>query len=441
MNASPALMADQTKRTWPMARAGRTIAAETVAQPTTIANPRAAPAGFTGWALYPWVVLFASTLVQTTASLGNQLISPIAPFLVDDLGVSRQQIGLLVTAAYVVACFVLILAGGLSDRFGVRNLFLIGMVLAGIPLALEAAMPSYVWLLVPMALFGLGNGFALPPTTRAIVEWFPTNRRGLAMGIKQTGVALAGVICGFIVPPLGQAYGWRGTFLILGAFTVVAGVLSWVLYRDRPVESVAVAPRPGYRVVLRNRNLLLLSGVTFLYAGVQLSLVGFLVLFLRERAGMSLLEAGAMLSFAQAGGVIGRICWGMVSDAFFGSRRKVIMGIIGVMAGVGMLAMAFVDEGTPRWVLFVILAVAGVSAIGWNGINMVFVSEIVGRGASATAAGVNLTASYLGIMVGPPLFGYLVDATGSYTSAFVAGAICSVVALVLLAPIRPATAG
>jgi MFS transporter, ACS family, hexuronate transporter len=398
-----------------------------------------APAGPTGWSIYPWIVLLASSLVQTVASFGNQMISPLAPFLVDDLKLARADIGLLVTAAYLGGVLVLVIAGSLSDRFGVRTLFLVGMTLAGVPLALGSLVPSYFWLLVPMVLYGVGNGFALPPTTRAIVEWFPTRRRGLAMGVKQTGVALAGMICGLIVPPIGEAVGWRGTILVLGVLTVAAGVISWVLYRDRrdDVGSAAKAARPGLGTVIRNRNLLYLSGVTFLYAGVQLSLAGFMVLFLRDRVGMSVAEAGAMLALAQAGGIVGRIGWGIVSDVVFGGRRKIVMAIFSVMAAVSSVVLAMTGPETPRLVLLITLAVAGVSAIGWNGINMLFVAEIAGRQASATAAGLNLTCSYLGIMVGPPIFGYLVDLTGSYSTAFLVGAAASLASLLLLAPIKP----
>jgi ACS family hexuronate transporter-like MFS transporter len=388
---------------------------------------------------YPWIVLAASTLVQTSASFGNQAISPLAPFLVDDLGLARKDVGLLLTATYLGACFVLVVAGNLSDRFGVRALFLLGMTLAGVPLAFASVMPTYGWLLVPMALYGVGNGFALPPTTRAIVEWFPNRHRGLAMGIKQTGVALAGLICGLAVPALALAFGWRGAILILGIAVVVSGILAWIAYRDRPQEEQATAraKRPGYGTVLRNRNLLLLAGVTFLFAGVQLSLAGFLVLFLRDRAGMDVQEAGAMLALAQMGGIVGRIGWGVVSDAWFGSRRKIEMMLIGVLASISLLVLAFTGPETPRLVLFVTLAVAGVSAVGWNGINMLFVTELAGRQASATAAGMNLTASYLGIMVFPPIFGYLVDVSGSYTTAFVVGSVASLASLALLWPIRP----
>ncbi|SRR6266540_979516 len=406
------------------------------AQAGTATLPRMGPRV---WVAYPWIVLAASTLVQTAASFGSRGISPLAPFLVDDLGLSRNQIGLLVTATYLGGILVLIVAGSLSDRFGVRSLFLVGLTSAGLTLALASQAPDFVWLLLPMLLFGLGNGFSLPPTTRAIVEWFPNRRRGLAMGIKQTGVALAGVICGFVVPPLGQAFGWRGAVLALGTATVASGLIAWLVYRERAATSrFAVGDkRPSFGGVVRNRNLLLLSGVSWLYAGVQLSILGFLVLFMRERVGLPVAEAGAMLALAEGGGVVGRIGWGVVSDTLFGGRRKVVMGIIGALAAASSLGLALAGPETPRLALLAILAVAGVSAVGWNGINMTFVAELAGRQSSATAAGLNLTASYLGIMVGPPLFGLLVDATGSYTTAFEAGAIASLLALVLLWQVRP----
>ena len=401
------------------------------------------PDGVAAWTWYPWIVLAAGLLVQTSASLGNQAISPLAPFLVADLGLSKQDVGLLVTATYVGAAGILVLAGSLSDRFGVRALFLLGMVLAGVPLALASLAPNYAWLLLPMALYGIGNAFALPPTTRAIVEWFPTRQRGLAMGIKQTGVALAGTICGLLVPTLGRAYGWRGVLLILGLATVASGLLAWAAYRDRATEPAVAGskPRASFRTVLRDRNLLLLGGVTFLYAGVQLSLVGFLVLFLTERAGLGLAEAGALLALAQAGGVVGRIGWGVVSDTLFGGRRKLVIGIIGALAAASFVVLSFTGPDTPRAVLLATLAVAGVSAIGWNGINMTFVAELAGRELSATAAGLNLTMSYLGVMICPPLFGLLVDATGAYTTAFAVGAVGSLLALGLLWQIRPPAPG
>jgi MFS family permease len=396
--------------------------------------PRPTPA-WTAWSGYPWVVLIAAVLVQTSASFGNQAISPLAPFLLRDLGINRLQIGLLVTATYIGALFVLIPAGGLSDRVGVRRLFLLGPIGAGLALALGGLVPNYTWLFAPLALYGIGNGFSLPPTTRAIVEWFPPRRAGLPMGIKQTGVALAGVILGIVVPPLAAAFDWRGALVALGLLTAACGVSAWLLYRDRTAEARAERsiPRPGFGAVVRDPDLLLLGGVTWIYAGVQLSLVGFLVLFLKERFGLSDRDAGALFSLAQAGGVIGRIGWGVFSDALLAGRRKPVMGLIGLLAAGSAVGLSLLGDTTPTPVLVGLLFVGGLSAIGWNGINMTFVAEIAGRQASATAAGFNLTASYLGILTFPPIFGALVDAAGgSYSLAFQAGAAAYGLALLLL---------
>jgi MFS transporter, ACS family, hexuronate transporter len=406
---------------------------------TAAAKAEARP-GWTAWGGYPWVVLVAAVLVQTSASFGNQAISPLAPFLLRDLGISRFEIGLLVTATYIGASFVLIPAGGLSDRVGVRVLFLLGPLAAGLTLAAGGLVPSYAWLFLPLALYGIGNGFSLPPTTRAIVDWFPPRRAGLPMGIKQTGVALAGVILGVLVPPLATAFDWRGALVALGLLTAGSGLLAWLLYRDREVDrdGHARTRRPGFGAVMKDRGLLLLGGVTWIYAGVQLSLVGFLVLFLRERFGLSTQAAGALFSLAQAGGVVGRIGWGLFSDALVGGRRKPVMALIGGLAAASAVALSLMGSGAPVPLLAALLFVAGLSSIGWNGINMTFVAELAGRQASATAAGFNLTASYLGIMTFPPIFGALVDATGgSYTVAFQVAAGAYVIALLLLSRIHP----
>jgi MFS family permease len=391
-----------------------------------------------GWSGYPLIVLLASLVVQTMASFGTQGIAPLAPYLVEDLGISRAQVGLLVTATYGGAVLVLILAGGLCDRFGVRAPFVLGLALSGVPLAFAALAPSYFWLLLPLALCGLGNGCALPPTTRAIVDWIPTDRRGLAMGIKQTGVPLAGILCGLIVPAIGEVHGWRGAFLVLGMIAVTASLAVGLVYRDRPARPEATGPlRRSFGAVMKDRNLVLLGGVTWLNAGVQLSFIGFLVLFLLEHVGVSLGVATALLVVAQASGVVGQVLWGAASDALFGGRRKVVMGIIGVLAAAGSLALAQTDADTPVPLLGLLIGVVGISARGWSGINMIFVAELAGRREAATAAGMNLTANYLGVMLFPPLFGLLVDVTSSYASAFGAAGLASLLALLLLQFVRP----
>jgi MFS family permease len=88
-------------------------------------------------------------------------------------------------------------------------------------------------------------------------------------------------------------------------------------------------------------------------------------------------------------------------------------------------------------VLWALLFITGLTAVGWNGINMIFVAEIAGREASATAAGLNLTFSYVGVILGPPLFGLLIDsAGGSYRPAYIAAGCIGLMAVGLVSRIR-----
>ncbi|MCC7107344.1 MAG: MFS transporter [Chloroflexi bacterium] len=386
------------------------------------------------------MVLFASTLVQTSASFGNQMVSPIAPALVDGLRISRSQVGLVTAATYVGGVLTLSAAGWVADRLGVRSMFLVGLLATGAPILLASQTPSFAVLIALMVLSGIGNGISLPPTTRAIAYWFPLRRRGLAMGIKQTGVALAGAIMSLTVPHLTLAFGWRGAMAAIASATMLAGVLSWLAYREHPdadaSQSQMRVSGQGPRALLRNRGLVLLSATTLCLGAVQLSLVTYMVLFLGERLGFDVPTAGGFLALAQASGIVARIGWGIVSDTLFGGRRKIVIVIISVMATLSSFGLALVAPGLPTIVLVGLLVMAGLSAVGWNGISMTFVAELAGRQASGSAAGLSLSASYIGIILGPPLFGLLVDATHAYTPAFIAAGCVALVSVITASAIR-----
>jgi ACS family hexuronate transporter-like MFS transporter len=242
------------------------------------------------------------------------------------------------------------------------------------------------------------------------------------------------------VPRLAEPLGWRNALSVIGWFTVVAGLIAWMLYREHPDARAGQirtrAAGSGLPGLLRNRNLVLLCVATFFLAAIQLSLVGFMVLFLTERLGYEVALAGSLLALAQMGGVIGRIAWGVVSDLLFEGRRKGVMMIIAAGSASSAFGFSIVQPGLPEAVLWGLLLGTGLSAIGWNGINMTFVAELAGRRTSATAAGLNLTGSYLGIIFAPPAFGLLVDASGSYVVAFAAAGCLGIVALGLISRIK-----
>lgn len=389
---------------------------------------------------YLWLVLVASLLVQTGASFASQSLAPLAPFLQADLGLSRAAFGLLATAIYLGSLFSLVPAGGLCDRLGSRRLFLLGPLALGAALLAGALGGSYALLLGALFVAGVANGVALPPTTRAIVDWFPPARRGLPMGIKQTGVALAGTITALVLPPLALMLGgWRGALAAVSLITACWGFIAWLAYRDPPDEreatAVAASPRVGIHALLRNRPLMLMCVACSLLAAVQLSLVNFLVLFLRDSLALAPEDGARLLALAQGSGVVGRVAWGGVSDRAFGGRHRLEMMVIATIAMLCLLGLAFLAPTLPYPLLAVLIMLAGASSIGWNGVSMIYVAALAGRRQAAQAAGLNLTCCHLGIVLAPPLFGALVDATASYTLGFSALAVAAFGAVLLLGAI------
>lgn len=376
-------------------------------------------------------MLAISLLVQTAASLGNTSIGPLAPSLGRDLVISAGGLGLVVTAFYVGAIGVLLVAASAADRWGPRRLFLGGpVVIAGGLLGASHAR-TFEELLAWMALAGIGNGIALPPTTRAVMEWFGSRSRGAAMSIKQTGLPLAGFLVAIAVPIGLARIGWRGSFTVLALVTLASAVIAFGLYADPPWQQPAESSQGGsLRTLARDRRLLAIAAFATVMSGIQLSLVGFLVLFLSGGLGYPLPVAGELLALAQVSGVMARVLSGVLSDRFFGARRQPVLLLMAAIAVVGNVALAAAPRGASVAIVAAVLVLLGFSAVGWSGVSTALVAELAGRELSSSAAGLSLTGSYLGIIVTPPLFGLLVDLSGGYRLSFFALAALGTIAIV-----------
>jgi MFS family permease len=374
-------------------------------------------------------MLGLSLLVQTAASLGNTSIGPLAPALGRDLALSSAQLGLIVTAFYLGAIGVLLFAATAADRWGPRRLFLAGPALIAGGLLAASRAPSFGQLLVLMAVAGIGNGIALPPTTRAVMEWFGPTSRGSAMSIKQTGLPLAGLLVALAVPLGLGSVGWRGSLALIAATTMVSGALAFALYRDAPGGHAPETARGGGLATLaRDPRLLAVTGFATIMSGIQLALIGFLVLYFHRALGYPLLLAGGLLALAQVSGVVARIVSGVLSDRLFGARRQPVLVLMAGAAIAGSAALALAPPAVPVVLVAGVMILLGFSAVGWSGVSMALVAELAGREQSSAAAGVALTGSYLGVIVTPPLFGLLVDLTGGYRTSFAALALLGVIA-------------
>jgi len=368
-------------------------------------------------------MLLLGTLSHVVGAGGQYAINTLAPFYQTDLGLSRAQIGLFFTAFYLGMAALSFGAGWLADRLGVRSITLAGHLALGLSIAAAALAPSFAWAFAIFFFAGLGYSFLNPASTRGVMEWFTREERATAMGIKQTGVPVGGVLTAIVAPSFVLVAGWRGSFAVLGAANFLFGFLFWTLWREPgdapPAAEHASAPRERpAQAAFRARDLLSLSFGTALLLVGQMSLITYVPLYLKETLGLSPYLASQALALTQLGGMVGRIGWGVVSDRLFHGARKVVLLWVGFFATGLTLALGLLPGGVSLWTVLPLIFFAAVCLVGYQGVSYALTAEIAGHGRTGSALGLLITFNSVGTIVGTPLFGYLVDVTGSYATAW-----------------------
>ena len=378
--------------------------------------------------------------------------------------------GGLTSATAVAYAPTLVFAGWLADRIGVRRALLIGTAITGVCIGAVALAPSYGVMLLLLACSGFGCGFIYPTAVKAIMVWFPARERATAVGVNQAAVNVSGMIGAAIMPTLALAYGWQAGFLVAAALAFAVFALALVAYRDpppgaalpggvaapghgvlrlpRPAATICeieqglpcvtgderadrAALRPGFLAVVRSRDILLLGFAALFLCMVEFAALAHLVLFLKMDYAYSVAAAGGLLAFCQAAGAIGKPLSGFVSDRLLDRRRKPALLFLAGLAGLASAIMALSSPGQTG-LLWLALALMGIGAVGWGGLFGTLAGETAGPAAAGAAAGVTAAIDNVGIFIGPPLFGWIVDRTGSYAPAWWAMVVAAAAAAILL---------
>jgi ACS family hexuronate transporter-like MFS transporter len=366
----------------------------------------------------PWAMLALVTLAHALGAFSALAVAPLAPFLLDALHLTRAQVGLLLPAAYFGGVVMSLPAGWLTDRAGVRATLAGGLALIGAMVALASLVTTFTGLLGCLVLGGFGFSVLNPATGRAVIDWFAPRKRGVAMGIKQTGLTLGGVLGALVLPPVAAAQSWRDALVAAGVVALVCALVVALAYRPSPAHAPSGPLDPARLRELpsffKRRGVVLVLVCGLALSMTQSSLLAYLALYGREALALSSVEAARLLAFAQAGGAIARFAWGIISDRFHDSRRRpgIVASATLALASFAALAMA---PAFPTIVVALIAVAAGMAAFGWVGLYFTLVAEIGGARYAGLLTGVAVMFSWSGVLVGPPLFGALLQTTTHWT--------------------------
>jgi MFS family permease len=352
------------------------------------------------------LALPAAVTAQTFTAAMMFAPAVLAPAASVDIGVPATMVGIVTALIYLASAMAAPAAGARVPRVGAVRMTQFGLLLAGAGLALSVI--AHPLMIIAAALvIGFGYGPSTPSGSALLAEHTPPRFRNIIMSVRQTGVPLGGALAGFAIPWLITAGGWRMAVLVCaGACALIAVALQPLRAKlDQPSARASAAHAgllDALRLLISHAELRRISFTAFLFGGVQLSFASYLVVFLVERAELSMVRAGAVLSVAMMSGMVGRLLWGAAADYFRSAR-----GVLVALGVVTALCAAIMTQVSPQWPYAAIMVLAGIfgaTTLGWNGVYIGELARVAPPGKVAMATGASLSCAYFGAVVAPPLF-------------------------------------
>jgi MFS family permease len=341
----------------------------------------------------------------------------LIPVLHTRAGMSLPEAGLVAAAPMAGLMCTLVAWGLVVDRRGERFALLAGV--SGVVAAgLAAVLVEGPWL-VAAALFVAGASSAATNAAsgRIVVGWFPPERRGLAMGIRQCAQPLGVGLGALTMAYLADAYGIAAALWVPLAAAAVALVLVALLVIDPPRPPAADrtgAPNP-YRA---DRYLTRIHATSMLLVVPQFVVWTFGLTWLVDELGWAAGFAGIVIAGTQLIGAFGRIGAGHLSDLVRSRTRP--MQWIAWAAAATMLALGAAAAGSGPAVValaVLLLVVASAVTVADNGLAYAAVAERAGAFWSGRALGIQNTGQYLVAAAVPPVAGVVITVWG-YDAAF-----------------------
>jgi sugar phosphate permease len=372
-----------------------------------------------------WTTLSLGVLAQTAGAVFISAPAFLIPLLSTERGLSLAQAGLLASAPTVGMVLTLVAWGALADRIGERWVISGGLVLTALAALGAVLATDFIGLGIFFLLGGMAAASANAASGRVVVGWFPKNRRGLAMGIRQMSQPLGVTIAAVSIPVLASCSGIGAALLVPLVMTAVIAAACAVGIRNPPRPESAIEGAPALNPYRSSRFLWRLHGVSMLLVVPQFTLSTFGLVWLVSELGWSPLNAGLLVGLSQFVGAVGRILVGVLSDRV-GSRVGPLRWVA-VLAGLSLLVLAATDAA--GWgAAAIVFVLATTITVADNGLAFTAVAEMAGPRWAGRALGMQNTGQFIAASAVGPLVGLLIGAVG-YPLAFATVAIFPAVAV------------
>jgi len=378
-------------------------------QPQGSAPPLPVSPGFARYALGLLLAVYVVNFVD------RQILAILLPSIQRDLLLSDTQLGLLGGVAFAIFYATLgIPIGRLADQWSRKGVIAISLALWSGMTALCGSAAGFTQLLLARIGVGVGEAGGSPPAHSLISEYFPEERRGMALSIFSLGIPI-GILIGFLAGGwINEFFGWRRAFYAVGLPGIGLAIIVALTLRETPRKGDRVAA-PGIGKVFGYLfSLSSFRHASFgaaLYAFVGYAVVGWAPTFLERTHGMSSGPIGTWLAgIIGIGGAVGTLLGGRLADQI-GARDKRAYTLIPAIAMLAAYPAGFIIYLSDHTTLaLVTLAFPVVFGSMYQGPIFSVVQSLSPPVMRSTAAAVLLfVINILGLGLGPSAVGVISD--------------------------------
>jgi MFS family permease len=363
-----------------------------------------------GW---PLVLVAALGSAVGISGIFNYTVGVFAPYLHDAIQLSRGQFGTGFLCATLALAIGMPIVGFAIDRVGVRAPAIFGALMLAVGFLLlghfTVSVPTY---LLFMAFTGLFASASCPIGYARAVSSVFDQQRGLALGLLQVGIGIAGMTAPPLVALVNIRYGWQAGYDLLACIAVLGVLPALIGLRGRaaaaPVPRSAESDAAFWNVV--GGRTFRIQIIAFMAMGLGFTgMVPHLVPMLRE-FGLTPESAAATVGLLGLSVIGSRLIIGFLSDHIHAPYLAIAACLI---CGAGFIALALVG---PAAAPFTTIAIG--AALGCESDMIAFLTaRYFGMAAFGRVYALQFAAFMVTAGLGPTWVGYLADATGGYREA------------------------
>ncbi len=364
-------------------------------------------------------------------------VSAAASAIKTEFSLNNTEFGLVFSMFAYPYLILQVIGGWLGDRFGARMVLTVSAIIWALATAATGFAGGFFTLLVARFFLGLGEGATFPTATRALASWTAKSDRGFAQGLTHAFARLGNAATPLIVTVLIVWSGWRGSFFLLGAVSLLWAV-GWMIYfRDDPadhpkIQASELARLPPHIKSNQSTSLgwrdwqllawriLPVTLVYFCYGWTLWLFLSWVPSYFEHSFALNLKNSAIFSSGVFLAGVVGDTLGGLISDYLLRRSGNLIVARRNMVI-VCMLA-TFVSTAPILFIHDLTLSAICLSAafffaeltIG----PMWAIPMDIAPHQSGTASGLMNTGSALAAIVSPVIAGTIIDATGNWEIIF-----------------------